>query len=179
MLPATHITRLVDMEDIFPASIGIVSPVANTVISPCMAYADASQTATPATNPTMAPDIAVCGPVLDHNSDMAIGATAEPINMPIRRYTYWSDSPIWSNASPNNPMPIPNNSIVYRDTRMSWRPVAEGFMYVRYTSYVTSDETLTSCDEPAAVTAVKIIVSIKIAPTSPISTDAVVGATRP
>ena len=77
------------------------------------------------------------------------------------------------------PIPTPNSSMAYLETRISSLPVADGLRYVRNTSYVISDETLTSCEEPAAVTAVNTMASIKMAPMSPMISAAAVGATRP
>ena len=130
-------------------------------------------------SPAIAPIVAAYLFVRFHVIVRAIGITAEPISTPIARYTNPSDSPMLSSITARPPMPRPNPIMVARETFSSCFPVAAGFLYVRYTSYVISDETAISSADPADVTAMNSMVSTITAPTSPIRTDAAAGTVSP
>src|SRR5919106_4175728 len=92
---------------------------------------------------------------------------------------YCKLAPSCSKNEESIPIPKPKPIIVNLDIRISSRPVAHGLTYVRYTSYVTNDDTDTNSAEPAVVTAVKSTDKSNIAPASPKISDAAVGATSP
>ena len=108
-----------------------------------------------------------------------MGITAEPMSTPMARYTNPRLSPMLSSMTARPPIPIPKPTMVYRETLSSCLPVASGFRYVRYTSYVISDDTAMSSADPAEVTAINSMVSTSTAPTSPMRTDAAAGTVRP
>lgn len=68
--------------------------------------------------------------------------------------------------------------IAFRETRINCRPVDDGRIYMRYISYVTSKQTAMSWAEPAAVTAINTMANNSMAPVSPNTVEAAVGATR-
>jgi hypothetical protein len=67
--------------------------------------------------------------------------------------------------------------IAFRETRISCRPVDDGCIYMRYKSYVTSEQTAMSWAEPVAVTAINTMANNSMAPVSPNTVEAAVGAT--
>lgn len=83
-----------------------------------------------------------------------------------------------SNIETSIPIPIPKPMIAFRETRINCRPVDDGRIYMRYISYVTSEQTAMSWAEPAAVTAINSMANNSMAPVSPNTVEAAVGATR-
>ena len=141
----------------------------------------ATPTHTPsaANSPATAPAVAAYLFVCLHVMVSAIGITAEPISTPMARYTNPSERPMPSSTAARPPMPIPNATMDMRDTLSSCLPVAFGLLYVRYTSYVISDETAISSADPAAVTAMNSMASTSTAPASPIRTEAAADMVSP
>ena len=84
--------------------------------------------------PTKAPVTAPARVVLFQIIVNAIGMTAEPINIPIAKYTNPKLNPIPNSTTASAPIPSPNATITPRLTFSSCFPVAFGFLYVRYTS---------------------------------------------
>ena len=83
MLPIRVIPRLTVIDVRFPINRVMRSPVEDKVISPKNSLDDASHAMIPDTSPIMAPDVAACLFVFFHNKAKDIGATAEPIRIPI------------------------------------------------------------------------------------------------
>ena len=86
------------------------------------------------TTPIRAPETAPPRVVLLQVIVSAIGITAEPIKMPIAKYTNPKLKPMPSNIPARAPIPRPKITITVRLTLSSCLPVAFGFLYVLYTS---------------------------------------------
>ena len=84
--------------------------------------------------PISAPETAPARVVLLQVIVSAIGITAEPIKMPIAKYTNPKLKPMPSNIPARAPIPRPKITITVRLTLSSCLPVAFGFLYVLYTS---------------------------------------------
>jgi hypothetical protein len=94
LLPSIVTIAPSDMDVTFPIRSGICSPVDFKDISPNNKYADIVHSIVPPIIPTIAAAATEMPFVFFHTRVSIIGATAEPISIPITRYTYCRLSPI-------------------------------------------------------------------------------------
>jgi hypothetical protein len=107
----------------------------------------------PAMQPMIVPAMAPVALAFLHNRRKATGITADPMITPMARYIHPKETPTLLRITAKTPMKHPNASTIILDTLRICCPVAFGLMYVRYMSYVQSEDTATSSAEPADVTA--------------------------